>query len=477
MLLFLWRTSAATLPPAYSIGDQATSDVATPVRLVVLDREETEQLRSLSARRVPCFVKYFPALATVTETNFHQAFTANRERFAEALQKKYKKPALDTQDLAQPAFSKWVAAQQRELRPFPLTPKLAEIWAAGALGETLEAELAARLRDAMSHYMRVEPATLEAHVGPPQWRVITTESRETPDGLDFIFRQTNVINRTNLIVFSKAKKSFTSSFPPDEQPYAKYLVTFLRENCIVDGELTRQARWERTNALWSADNYEAGQVVVRAGQTVDARIKAALDELRTKLQPPVGVDRTAAGLLDGSFWVWEWALTFAVLIVAAAVWAFRGRQTASTAMIRVRRDSIAIAGSEADLAPARFWRERAFAAERRVVRLTQAIRIRLAPHLARWLAHKLVQQLVSNRKQLLAVQRQAEAEIELLEQRLQQMQAPFQERIRAYETRINELEKELSLKDHQNRELIRMTIASARRKLELEHAKSGSRWN
>jgi hypothetical protein len=323
----------------------------------------------------------------------------------------------------------------------------------------------------------VEPATLESHVGPPQWRVITTESKETPDGLDFIFRQTNIINRTNLIVFSKAKKNFTSSFSPDDQPYAKYLVTFLRENCIVDGELTRQARWERTNALWSADNYEAGQVIVRAGQTVDTRIKAALDELRAKLQPPIAVDRTAAGLLDVSFWIWEWALTFGVLIIAAGVWAFRGRQGASTAIVHVGAEAMAIAESEADFAPVRFWRDRAFAAERRVARLTQAIRIRLAPHLARWLAHKLVLQLVSNRKQLLAVQRQAEAEIELLEQRLQQMQAPFQDRVRAYETRINELEKELALKDHQNRELLRMTIASARRKLELEHAKSGSRWN
>ena len=86
-------------------------------------------------------------------------------------------------------------------------------------------------------------------------------------------------------------------------------------------------------------------------------------------------------------------------------------------------------------------------------------------------------QLVSNRKQLLAVQRQAEEEIELLERRLEQMQAPFKERIRAYENRISELEKNLAEKDHQNRELIRMTIATARRKLELEHAKSASEWN
>ena len=100
----------------------------------------------------------------------------------------------------------------------------------------------------------------------------------------------------------------------------------------------------------------------------------------------------------------------------------------------------------------------------------------MAPHLARWLAQKFVRQLLSHRKQLVEVQQQAEAEINELERRLSQIRAPFEERIRAYEERIAQLEKVLATKEQQNRDLIEITIATARKKLALEHIKSSSEW-
>jgi hypothetical protein len=149
----------------------------------------------------------------------------------------------------------------------------------------------------------------------------------------------------------------------------------------------------------------------------------------------------------------------------------------SRALVAIDHGNLAVAQPEWELTPARLWRDRALTSERRVAKLTRAIRMRIAPHLARWLAHKMVQQLLSNRRQLLNVQRQAEAEVEALEQRLESLKLPFQERIRAYEERIGELEKQLELKDDQNRELLRLTIASTRRKLELAHSKVPTEWN
>jgi hypothetical protein len=126
---------------------------------------------------------------------------------------------------------------------------------------------------------------------------------------------------------------------------------------------------------------------------------------------------------------------------------------------------------------ARSWRARAMAAERRVQKLTYALRMRLAPHLARWIAHKFVQQLLSNRRQLLEVQQQAEAEIAALEKHLAQLQAPLEQRMRAYEERIVRLEEQLLTKDQQNRELVQFAIASARVRLERERMAAGVEWD
>jgi len=479
-LLFLpvaKRVAAADAIPAYNIGDIVTNDIVTPVQMVVANLEETEKLRSISARRVPCLVKFFPEVESMVVSNFHEAFKTNRDLYLEALQRKYKKPALDSQEIAAPTFWKWVASEQKQLRNFPLTTNLAEIWTLGAEGEAIEAEMGNPLFNAAAHYMRVEPATQEAHVGPPQWQVITTESRPSPDGLELVFGATNTINRTNLIVFSRAKKNLLAAYPEAQQGYARYALTFLRENCIVDGEFTRFARWQRTNNLWAADNYKPGDVIVHAGDAIDARAKAALDELRLKLPPPpVIAAATPASLpVNGLHWV---IIAGSILSTFGIAWAWRRTRRSSTALVPVYAPAaVTLSENPGDLPPARFWRERALSAERRVAKLTQAIQLRVAPHLGRWLAHKFVQQLVSNRKRLLEVQRLAEAEIHELELRLENLKLPLDERVRAYEQRIADLEKQLLLKEHQNEELLRMTIASARRKLELEQAKSSAEWN
>ena len=63
------------------------------------------------------------------------------------------------------------------------------------------------------------------------------------------------------------------------------------------------------------------------------------------------------------------------------------------------------------------------------------------------------------------------AELAELEQRLFSVKAPLEERLRAYEERITELEKDLTAKGKENRELIEATIAIAKKKLELERSK------
>jgi septal ring factor EnvC (AmiA/AmiB activator) len=90
----------------------------------------------------------------------------------------------------------------------------------------------------------------------------------------------------------------------------------------------------------------------------------------------------------------------------------------------------------------------------------------LAPHFAQALKDAVVQELAAQRRELLRGQQEAAAELTELARRLEQVQTPMFERLRAYEQRISELEKELGEQTKENRELLKLKIEMTRRQLE-----------
>ncbi|MGH7980284.1 MAG: hypothetical protein ACREE6_12995, partial [Limisphaerales bacterium] len=95
----------------------------------------------------------------------------------------------------------------------------------------------------------------------------------------------------------------------------------------------------------------------------------------------------------------------------------------------------------------------------------------LAPYLAQTLKDAVVQGLAAQRAELLEAQRAAAAEIAELVHRLDRLQAPMQERIRAYQDRIQELQKELAERNQENRELLKMKIDMMRQQIETERGR------
>ena len=114
------------------------------------------------------------------------------------------------------------------------------------------------------------------------------------------------------------------------------------------------------------------------------------------------------------------------------------------------------------------WRQRALEAERRAEQAQAAARAGLEPHLIQALKETVVQELAAQRRELLKAQEEAALEIAAIIHRLDAVQAPMQERLRAYEARIQELEKELSALNEENRELLKLKIDMIRRQLEAE---------
>jgi hypothetical protein len=110
------------------------------------------------------------------------------------------------------------------------------------------------------------------------------------------------------------------------------------------------------------------------------------------------------------------------------------------------------------------WRGRALTAEGQAERAHQAIRTGVLG----WMRDKIFRTAVHQRAELLSAQQKAEAEMWELEQRLEQLHTPLQERIVAYEKRIEDLEKDLAAKGEENRELIGARINVARQQLLVE---------
>jgi len=100
--------------------------------------------------------------------------------------------------------------------------------------------------------------------------------------------------------------------------------------------------------------------------------------------------------------------------------------------------------------------------------LLNSVQSSLAPHLVDALKDAVVQELAAQRRELLAGQQAAAAELTELARRLEAVQTPMLERLRAYEARIGELERDLADQSKENRELLKLKIDLLREKIETE---------
>ncbi|MSU56726.1 MAG: hypothetical protein EXS35_00840 [Pedosphaera sp.] len=255
------------------------------------------------------------------------------------------------------------------------------------------------------------------------------------------------------------------------------------------------------------EKIDAGQTLAKRGDTVDAKLLAALEKMRTlnvtptvvapPVPPPVVVTQIVEQVAAKvemppvppapaqSFNLW-W---LAGVLVLGAWWLARRKPRGSLLPARVagtgERAAVIECPSchEEIVIPAETvraliktgeedWEKRALAAEHRAHRAHEAIRTGVLKQFSNWLKQRFVRSLISERTQLLDSQQAAAAEVAELERRLDDLHAPLQERLRAYERRVMELEKSLAAKDTQNRELIQAKIRLTRQHLEAERARN-----
>ena len=213
-------------------------------------------------------------------------------------------------------------------------------------------------------------------------------------------------------------------------------------------------------------------------QSLQPVFKSAM-KMRDSTQPATV---EAAQTPDQAVW---WVVGFLAIIIALLgflVFLFWRRGVAGSGVREVHSMSMLPALPEsaaADSLSVEDWKQRALVAEAMAGQQGQMLREKIMPELTEFAKQSLVQGLYAQRNALLERQQKAQQALAEFESRLAALQLPLQERIRAYEKRIAELEKEVETQGEEMRELTRATLALVRKKLEDEQGlgRAPSRFN
>lgn len=470
-------------PSTYHAGDRAEEDITAAVPLDVIDPAATAARQAAEAQNVPVIFRSFPDnMTNVLVKNFSAAFALEHAHFLAALEDSFHTPVLDQEAINSPDFGQFVTSFNKQNNAFPVTTELAGLWAKADPGTAVANHWGNTLLDMTRTRRPIRPDTLPDGLvlSPTLWLVPTKDSKQ-PVTADDVQRG-KLITASGITTVTRLRGLYRRTLPDDQQVLAHALQKYLQPNCVADAGATKDLRTQKVSQLVAIAHYDAGQMIVRHGEVIDAKALNALSQLHEKLAPQqlssqIATERASA----------QAALAQAQKLQAQAQQA----QLAKDEALKARAQALA------DLAQAAHTRNEwllaalltisgaAVLAVWWVTRRRQAVPLHgkleiipapnqvmlpanLAPQLTAILKEAVVQGLAAQRNELLQAQHAAAAEIAELVTRLDKLQAPLQERLQIYEVRIAELQKELSQRSEENRELLKLKIDMIRSQLDTE---------
>lgn len=438
-------SSPAATVPDYKLGDVATEDVITPIPLVVPHPEATEALKQKLLQQSPSIVRFTPQAAADAEANLRAVVAKAREKFLTAMRAALQDRAPLESDLGAPAFTAALEYVSRDApKNLPLET-LAPIWVRGQSDQPFVDTLAKPLRDAMGQFVLTSGEAETPLPNDPPVRLVAVKNFSEPVVIDSFEPNGQTVASRKLISLRQAQRIVETQFPAGQERLGDFVSAFVRPNCRFDAGLTDIVRAKRSTGFAVNDTFEAAQVIVHKGQTIDRRALSALAVLREKsligtLQTKLEQEQSVAGEIKSQT-KWIAASLLLILLVLLLIYS-RIRNRAVVPATAPFTGPALEGGPQAALPPgsdAAAWQARALLAEGKAERAHAAIRSGVLG----WMKEKLFSTLFSQRQELLTANERATTEINDLEQRLEQLHAPLQERIQAYEQRIQELEEEL----------------------------------
>jgi hypothetical protein len=465
---------------AYRVGDAAENDIVTPVALDVIDPAATAALKSAEATRTPVIFRICSDTTNALAREFLAEFAGARSNFIAAIQDTFHQATLDDKTIAAPDFGYLITAFNIKNKNFPVTVNLAATWARGDPGLAEQKRFLNFLMLTMQHPIRSDDLP-DNFVMAEIVRLVPVNNINEELSLTDAETRGKLVTASSLTTLSQLRTIFHREFTgDDEQPLARALTALLKPNCLPDAGLTQLARDTAVRQIIVADHYDAGQVIVRQGATIDAKVKMAIDQMHEKIAA-LPSQPTVAGHAD----VREPALPLP-----------SGNLAQNDATVPVQSHALSIHALNALLIVALIavsfftllllWRlisrlRDSQLHEQAVGKLTPqnpvVLHAGFAPHLAQVVKDALVQELAAQRRELLVMQQIATSEIVGLVQKLDEMQLTMQERVRTYEMQIKKLEQELAARTEENHELLKLKIGMIRQQLEVEGTHSRMEFN
>jgi hypothetical protein len=462
--LIVSLSGAEAAVPDYKFGDVADIDVITPVPLIVVNPEATETLKQKVAAQVPFIVRQTPQSMTEAEGELRESISTARRNFMMTLQR----ADLESQSYARAIRE--VAGKSAKDLPFD---KFAPLWVRGQSDDALVDSLLQPVREVMAQPI-VSSKTDNSFPANQSVRLVPVKNANDTPAIRELEATGPTVSAAKVISLWRARRLVETYFPAGQEDMGKFAASYVRTNAYPDQGSTDMLRTRRMEGVTVNDTYDAAQVIVRKGQTIDRKALNALAMLREKsligtLQVKLEQEQTVAGQIKKQTnWIAA-SLGLTCFALVVILWRLRTRpSTLSPVLVNPE-----LAGSAQHALPDGMndasWRSRAMLAEGKAERAHAAIRSGVLG----WMREKIFQTLFRHRAELLSVQRKAEAEMLELEQRLEQFHTPLQERIIAYEKRIEELEQDLAAKGEENRELIGARINVVRQHLSIERERFG----
>jgi len=428
--------------PHIQLGEVATEDVITPVPLVVVDPEATDALREKVALQSPSIVRYAPQTISEVEAELRATVAAAKTKFMTALDALQDHPPTEA-DIGTAVYTAAVEyTAHSSIKNLPLE-QLTALWLRGKSDQPLVDRLLAPIREVMAQPIVGGAKTdlpLPLNLGV---RLVTVKSISDPLSVEKFETTGQTISPTRVLGLSRAQQQVQAHFPAGEEQLGEFARSFVRANALYDAPFTDIVRAKRTAGLAVNDTFDAAQIIVRKGQTIDRKALSALAVLREKsmigtLQNKLDQEQTVVGMIKSQTkWV---GAGLAVTVLALMLILLRLRSHHSQSMLPAVTDPVLAGQSLPGGADEGEWQKRALEAEGKAERAHEAIRSGALG----WMRDKIFRTMFHQRAELLSVQKNAETEMQELEQRLEQLHAPLQDKISSYEQRIKELDGELA---------------------------------
>lgn len=434
----------------WRVGDTANQDVISSVAMDVIDAPATAARRA-EALKTPAIFRVIGSITNTMVLKVNAAFAEAHANFSTSLQQKYQQAKLDETKVQSSDFATFVESFNAQNKKIAITVGLAREWALGGSGTETQAGIVEQLLQTTSRPIRPDNVPDGFELGS-NVRLVPVRSSKDVVTLDKAEQRGELVSLTSVTTVTRLRGLFRRNFSTEDQLFARTLASYIHPNAELDTNLTQQAREHAVSQVTvAAEHYNAGQVIVRHGQVIDAKTKAALAQLNEILPPEpmsqpspvVSMAKISEPQIQPSAKnLWLVVGIIGVLIVSLlGIWWW----------LVSRRRPLAVA--------------------------VTALPTQLAPQIAEMLKAAVVQELAVQRRELLQTQQIAAEEVVRLMHRLNELHAPSQERLVAYERRIGELEKELSVRTEENRELLKLKIDLLRQQIETERGNSRVNFN